>query len=35
LEQYVRATRAGKRPVDGNYVTFWRILMRYPEILAW
>ena len=27
--------RAGKRPVDGHYVTFWRILMRYPEILAW
>ncbi len=35
LEKYVRATRAGKRPVDGAYVTFWRILMRYPEILAW
>lgn len=35
LEQYVRATRSGKKPVDGNYVTFWRILMRYPEILAW
>ena len=27
--------RAGKRPVDGHYVTFWRILLRYPEILAW
>jgi hypothetical protein len=35
LEQYVRAARSGKKPVDGNYVTFWRILMRYPEILAW
>lgn len=35
LEQFVRATRSGKKPVDGNYVTFWRILMRYPEILAW
>ena len=35
LEKYVRATRSGKRPVDGSYVTFWRILMRYPEILAW
>ena len=35
LEQYVRAARAGKRPADGHYVTFWRILMRYPEILAW
>jgi hypothetical protein len=35
LERFVRATRGGKRPVDGHYVTFWRILMRYPEILAW
>ncbi len=35
LEQFVRAARSGKRPVDGSYVTFWRILMRYPEILAW
>ncbi len=35
LEKYVRETRSGKHPVDGNYVTFWRILMRYPEILAW
>jgi hypothetical protein len=35
LEQFVRATRSGKKPVDGSYVTFWRILMKYPEILAW
>ncbi len=35
LEKFVRAGRAGKRPVDGSHVTFWRILMRYPEILAW
>jgi len=35
LEQFVRASRSGKRPVDGYYVTFWRILMKYPEILAW
>lgn len=35
LEKYVRARRGGNRPVDGDYVTFWRILMRYPEILAW
>jgi hypothetical protein len=25
----------GKRPVDGYYVTLWRILLRYPELLAW
>ena len=35
LEQFVRDGRAGKRPVDGAYVTFWRILLRYPEIAAW
>ncbi len=35
LEKFVRDGRAGKRPVDGWYVTFWRILMRHPEILAW
>ena len=35
LAAFVRDTRAGKRPVDGAYVTFWRVLLRYPEILAW
>lgn len=35
LEQYVRSARAGQRPVDGHFVEFLRILMRYPEILAW
>ncbi|MBI4893813.1 MAG: twin-arginine translocation signal domain-containing protein [Acidobacteria bacterium] len=35
LEKFVRAGRAGQRPVDGYYVSFWRLLMRYPEILAW
>ena len=27
--------RAGKRPVDGYYVTLWRLMLRYPELLAW
>jgi hypothetical protein len=35
LEQFLRNSTAGRRPVDGYYVTLWRILMRYPEILAW
>lgn len=35
LERFVRDGRAGKRPVDGAYVTFWRILLKYPEIAAW
>ncbi|HKW62910.1 MAG TPA: twin-arginine translocation signal domain-containing protein [Candidatus Acidoferrum sp.] len=35
LEKLVRASRAGKRPVDGYYVQFWRLLLRYPELAAW
>src|SRR4051794_24828703 len=35
LEKFLRDTSGGKRPVDGSYVTFWRIILRYPEILAW
>ncbi|MBE1609513.1 hypothetical protein [Actinopolymorpha pittospori] len=26
---------AGERPSDGAFVTFWRILLQYPEILSW
>ena len=26
---------AGERPADGAFVTFWRILLTYPEVLAW
>ena len=35
LEKYVRACRTGKRPVDGYYPQFWRLLLRYPELAAW
>ncbi len=35
LEPYVRNGRAGKRPTDGYYVEFWRLLLRYPELLVW
>jgi hypothetical protein len=35
LHAWVNAARASQRPVDGYYVTFWRILFRYPELLAW
>ena len=27
--------RADKRPTDGYFVEFWRIMVDYPEILAW
>ncbi|HEV8381335.1 MAG TPA: hypothetical protein VGQ29_07115, partial [Gemmatimonadales bacterium] len=35
LERWVTARRAGERPTDGAFVTFWRLLLTYPEILAW
>jgi hypothetical protein len=35
LENFAAAARAGQRPSDGYYVAFWRLLLRYPEILAW
>jgi hypothetical protein len=35
LEKFVRAGRAGERPVDGYYVALWRLMLRYPELLAW
>jgi hypothetical protein len=35
LAKFVRAGRAQQRPVDGYYVTLWRLMLRYPELLAW
>lgn len=35
LAKYVKAGRAGQRPTDGYYVTFWRTILDYPEIIAW
>jgi hypothetical protein len=35
LEKWVTACRGGQRPNDGYYATFWRIIFRYPEVLAW
>jgi len=35
LETFVRSAHGGKRPVDGYYVQFWRLLLRYPELIAW
>lgn len=34
-EKLVAAGRAHKRPVDGFYVSFWRLLLQYPELLQW
>lgn len=35
LNEFVEASLKGERPSDGYYVEFARILIEYPEILAW
>lgn len=35
LETLVRQALANERPGDGYFVEFWRILLKYPEVLAW
>ena len=35
LESFVRVSRSGTRPVDGYYVERWRLMLTYPELLAW
>ena len=35
MEKFARASRSGQRPRDGYFTTFWRLLLNYPEVLAW
>lgn len=35
VEAFVRDSRAGQRPRDGYFTAFWRLLLKYPEVLAW
>ncbi len=35
LDQFVQAALKGQRPSDGYFVEFWRLLVAYPEIIAW
>jgi hypothetical protein len=35
LAEFVRAGRAGKRPRDGYFVTLMRLMLKFPELLAW
>ena len=35
LQKFVTATHESQRPADGYYVTLWRLILRYPELLAW
>jgi hypothetical protein len=35
LAKFTAAGRARERPVDGYFVTLWRLMLRHPELLAW
>ncbi len=35
LDELFRAASKDERPVDGYFVSFWRLLLEYPEILSW
>jgi hypothetical protein len=35
LDRWVRETLSSPHSADGTLVTFWRLLLQYPEILAW
>jgi hypothetical protein len=35
LDLFIQAALKNQRPVDGYFVEFWRLLVEYPEIIAW
>jgi len=35
LERFVAAGRSGQVLPDGYYVSLWRLILKYPELLAW
>jgi hypothetical protein len=35
LERWIDGMAQGRKPVDGAFVTFWRILVEQPEVLGW
>ncbi len=35
LDQFVQAALRDQRPSDGYFVEFWRLLVEWPEIIAW
>lgn len=35
LDQFIQSALKGQRPSDGYFVEFWRLLVEYPEIVAW
>ena len=35
LAEFLQKAERNQRPTDGYFVTFWRLLLKYPEILSW
>jgi hypothetical protein len=35
LDRFVQSSLKGERPADGYFVEFWRLLVEWPEIIAW
>jgi hypothetical protein len=35
LAKFIDASHNHQRPVDGYYVMLWRLMLNYPELLAW
>ena len=35
LDRWVNEPNSESREQDGSFVSFWRLLLEYPEILAW
>ena len=35
LNAFVQASLKGERPADGYFVEFWRLLVEWPEVIAW
>ena len=35
LDRFMQDALADKRPSDGYFVEFWRLLVEYPEIIIW
>lgn len=35
LDEFVKASEQGKRPTDGYFVEFWRLLVENPEVILW
>jgi hypothetical protein len=35
LDRWANQSQINSQPLDGSFVTFWRLLVQYPEITSW